>query len=148
MRISPIIRKMDQVDAAVDGVISQMQRFVGFLCAVERTLTAQRVIEQVPVKRRPGIVQHPLNDTSGLGELASGVGFEHRPMTVIGEHLRFTREIVKIGRRTMTVDDRPTNRNQLVELVLSGVEEPGGTNGPYFSREQKILQGIGAWRNR
>src|SRR5262249_32953195 len=50
--------------------------------------------------------------------------------------------------RTMTVDDRPTKRIQLVEFVLSGVEEPGGTNGPHFSREQKILQGIGAWWSR
>src|SRR5262245_32669334 len=148
MMISPIIRKMNQVDAAVGRVISQMQWLVGFLCAEVRTLAAQRVIKKVPVERRPGIVQHPLNDAGGLGELTSGVGFEHRPMTVIGEHLRFTREIVKTGWRTVTVDDRPTERIQLMELVLSGVEEPSGSNGPHFIREQKIPQGIGAWRSR
>src|SRR6516165_8310107 len=146
MRISPIIRKMNQVDAAIGRVISQMQWLVGFLCAEVRALAAQRVIKKVPVKRRPGIVQHPLDDAGRLGELTSGVSFKHRPMAVIGEHLRFTREIIKTDRRTVTVDDRPTERIQLVEFLLSGVEEPSRSNWPHFIREQKIPQRISAWR--
>src|ERR1700759_1731713 len=101
----------------------------------------------MPNNSRPGVVEHPLNDSSRFVFVAA-VGFEHRAFTFVGDRLRLPRIVGRIACRTVAAFERVGIEMDVFELAAARVEIPVFVNGPKLVWGDHFLQSFERWNGR
>src|SRR5208282_3317263 len=109
--------------------VNGMQRLHGGLRSKVSASGTQVVIVQMPDHGRPGIIQHPLNDTGRLIFIAA-IRFVHRPHALVGLELRLQSEVLHLVRFSVTAGQRIAEDMDVLEIFAAGVEVPDLVHRP------------------
>src|SRR5580700_5627448 len=104
MNVQTLVSRKSGVDdhyLAIVKTVLDMQRLIRLPCAKVSAPGNQVVVIQVPVKRGPRVVEHPLND-SGRAILVSAIGLKHGPLAVISHELCFQGVVGEAGWRPVS----------------------------------------------
>src|SRR5208282_3686657 len=103
--------------------ILDVQRFAGFPGTEISARWIHVIVVEMPVRRRPRVVQHPLNDPGGY-VLVAAVSFEHGALSVIGNGLRLAKIVLKTRRRSIRCVHRFVETAWVLEALTRAVKIP------------------------
>ena len=99
-RFQRLVETVDDGDGIIVVTVLDMDNFHGLFGAEITASRDEIVVVEVPDEGRPGIVEHPLNQTGG-GVLVSAVRLEHRALIVVGHGLGLALIVVEGRCRTI-----------------------------------------------
>ena len=107
-----------------------MHRFIRLLRAEVASGRTQVPVEQVPVDRRPRVVEHPLNHARRR-VLVATVRLEHGTLALVRHELRGLRVVLRTRRRTEARGQRRIEAvEQMRELSAGSVKQPHAVEWP------------------
>ena len=85
---------VDCPHTAIEVVIDQLHRLAGFLHAVEGGSGTEVVVVELPVESRAGTIEHPLDESCGLGRVVTE-GIEHGTCAIVAHHVGLSQIVIE-----------------------------------------------------